>query len=400
MSDILLVGLPGPEAGAIELLFARRWPSLRTTRLDRGERPGISQQDAGARACRTCVVDLSSTGLRQRNGETEAALMAFLDGRSAVLLSRDAHGDWLEQPLENASGQQVVAIKTPYSSAELLTAMVQIMGTRQLGKAFATSRQGNPAGHDAQPGTHGAQSANRPPAERANTGNTTRAMGLLSGSFPTMLNVFPQLRTRPLILLAKQMLAAEEATLVHLNKDVMLATSVRQGWLATSIGLPILMKSLSTSTAILLDQAQVERLTHAAVDSMMRERFGDLHHRMRHPLDTLVWELTAIRLKSLSLTPQGDMRLRLRRVPNLTRLNTIGPLDLQLAAICARMPQTLTGLASKFPGQEQQIYRFAVLSLLSGIGEVLPDSNTAVMPMPQQNARQRGFFKSLLGRLL
>lgn len=399
MSDILLVGLPGPEAGAIELLFARRWPSLRTTRLDRGERPGISQQDAEARACRTCVVDLSSTGLRQRNGETEAALMAFLDGRSAVLLSRDAHGDWLDQPVANASGQQIVAIRTPYSSAELLTAMVQIMDTGQLGKAFATSRQGNPAGHDAQPGPHGAQSANRP-AGRASTGNTTRGVGLLSGSLPIMLGVFPQLRTRPLVLLAKQILAAEEAVLVHLNKDVMLAASVRQGWLATGIGLPILMKSLSTSTAVLLDQAQIEPLTHAAVELLMRERFGDLHHRMRHPLDTLVWELTAIRLKSLSLTPQGDLRLRLRRVPNFTRLNTIGPLDTQLAAICARMPQTLSGLARKFPGQEQQIHRFAVLSLMSGIGEVLPDGNATVMPMPQRNARQRGFFKSLLDRLL
>ena len=85
----------------------------------------------------------------------------------------------------------------------------------------------------------------------------------------------------------------------------------------------------------------------------------------------------------------------------LTRLGAVGPLDVQLAAACARAPQSMNALARLFPGREQEVYRFAVLTLLSGAAQVTPGDSAlpvAAAPLPN-DAQRRGFFKSLLDRL-
>lgn len=121
---------------------------------------------------------------------------------------------------------------------------------------------------------------------------------------------------------------------------------------------------------------------------------------MRLPLDTLTWELVATWFPALKLHPHGDLHLRLKRLPNFTRLGAVGPLDVQLAAACARAPQSMAALARQFPGREQEVYRFAVLTLLSGAAQVTPEDSAlpAAAPLPS-DAQRRGFFKSLLDRL-
>ena len=392
MSDILLVGLSGPEAGAIEILFARRWPSLRTDRLARGERLGIPEQSVQAKNCSSCLVDLASLGLRKRSEETETALMDFLAGRPAILLSRDLEGHWLERPLGHSVEQPIVVVQRPFSSADLLAAMAPLLVAveqRKTPSAAAGTRKAALAAN----GTNVRATDLVRPSPR----KIVRGIGLRKGALAVLLNVFPELRAQPLIALGERILTATEAVQMRLNKDVMFVACVQQGWLASGIRLPMLLKMLSTSP--MLDQMAIQPLSNAEAEVVVRERFGDLQHRMRHPLDTLVWELAATRLEGVSLQPKGDLRLQLKRLPNFTRLNAVGPLDGQLAAICAREPRTLAELIQQFPASKQQVYRFAVLSLLSGIGEVMPDQSLAAMRTPAQDAQRRSFFKSLLDRL-
>lgn len=436
MSDVLLVGLSDPEAGAIEVLMGLRWPNLKTHRLARGPRLELPEQDRSARNCTSCVIDLLSAGMRMRTPETEAALMQFLAARPAILLSRDPDSGWSGQPLPNGPAQQLVVVETPYSSAQLLAGLVQILDPEHL--SAAVKHHASPRVSTPPPRSAAAQTApetpplpawrralelaehlNQPaavppasataarsngaaapaPAARPAAKPAPRGIGLRTGAVPVLLRVFPELRTQPLMILGERLLAAGDAVMLHFNTSVAFVACVQQGWVATGLRLPMLQKMLSTPTV--LDQITLQSLSSTEAEKAVHERFGVLEHRMRLPLDTLTWELAATWFPALKLHPHGDLQLRLKRLPNFTRLGAVGPLDVQLAAACARTPQSMTALARLFPGREQEVYRFAVLTLLSGAAQVTPGDSAspdAAAPLPN-DAQRRGFFKSLLDRL-
>lgn len=437
MSDVLLIGLSDPEAGAIEVLMGRRWPNLKTLRIARSMRLELPAQDLQARNCTSCIIDLLSTGLRKRDAATEAALLAFLAGRPAILLSRDPRSGWSEQPWPASVTQQIIVIGTPYSSSQLLAGLVQIHDLEHLSSEVrhpATAPPTpprhtkkpvpNPVGLAAdepplpawrraidlaerlrQPGTPDVT----PPAPRGSNGATpgnstgprdvavTKTMGLRTGAFPALLRMFPELRTQPLLGLGERVLDAGDALMLHFNSSVACVACIQQGWVATGLRMPMMLKMLGTCTAI--EQVTLQPLTSADAELVVRERFGALDHRMRLPLDMLCWELVATWFPAMELRPNGDLHLRLKRLPNFNRLEAVGPLDVQLAAACARAPQSVVALARQFPGREQEVYRFAVLTLLSGAAQVVPERGTPAALVATGDAQRRGFFKSLLDRL-
>lgn len=238
-------------------------------------------------------------------------------------------------------------------------------------------------------------------SDASGTQTIPRGMGLRNGALPVLFGVFPVLRELPVVALGERILAADQAVLLHLNKDVMFVVNARKGWLTSGISFQWLLKMLCTSN--LLDQATIQPLGDAEAEVMLRERFGDVRDRMRYPMDTLVWELMAAQLERLSLRRQGGLRMRLKRLPNFTRLQAMSPLDLQMAVACAHSPYSIDQMAQKYPGQEQLVYRFFVMSLLSGIGEIVSETLLPAKPsqmrMPDQDERRRGFFRSLLDRL-
>lgn len=431
MSDVLLVGLSDPEAGAIEILMGRRWPNLATHRLPRGPRMALPEQDRSARNCTGIVIDLLSTGLRTRTPETETALMQFLAARPAILLSRNSDCGWAGSTLPAAMEQQIAVMKSPYSSAQLLAALVQMLDPEHRSAAVKHDPPPPPRNNRPAVGSeptlpawqralalaerlnqqektaHGASAptkSNGAAPVMAAAGAAARqsrpqGVGIRKGAVPALLHVFPQLRTQPLMLLSERILAAGDAVMLHLSNSVAIVICVQQGWAATGLRLPMLQRMLANAKA--LDQITLQSLSNAEAEKVVRERFGAVEHRMRMPLDTLTWELAATWFPTLKLHPHGDLQLRLKRLPNFTRIDSAGPLDVQLATACVRQPQSLMALAQQFPGREQEVYRFAVLALLSGAAQVMPENKALpapATPLPN-DAQRRGFFKSLLDRL-
>ena len=109
----------------------------------------------------------------------------------------------------------------------------------------------------------------------------------------------------------------------------------------------------------------------------------------------------------MALVRRGDLSFRLHRFPNFTLLQDIGPLDIQLASICARMSQSLSDLVRAFPRHEAEVDRFVALCVLSGLAgvtQVVPVAPVLTPPAAPtkpaaQTAARRGFFKSLLDKL-
>ena len=101
-----------------------------------------------------------------------------------------------------------------------------------------------------------------------------------------------------------------------------------------------------------------------------------------------------------------DAQLRLKGFPDYTRLPRVPDFFIQLAAICVRLPQTLTELQAAFPGcDSRDIKRFAFLCATSGLGQLrlvagVPVRSTGGPPRPATRvATHQGFFAALLHKL-
>lgn len=135
---------------------------------------------------------------------------------------------------------------------------------------------------------------------------------------------------------------------------------------------------------------------------------------MKLALDEVTWHLFSHAISDQMLVPKGDMRIQLRRFPNITALDGTSSLDIQLATICACAPHNVSDLLRAFPRHEQAVLRFVLLATVSGLMSVLADdapapqaekvsvaatmSENMTMPSPQVRV-QRNFFKSLLEKL-
>ena len=105
--------------------------------------------------------------------------------------------------------------------------------------------------------------------------------------------------------------------------------------------------------------------------------------------------------------------MRLRRYPNFTQIERISPLDMQLATLCALAPRSVRELQRLFAQGEQEVLRFVVLSVLSGLAVLAPAAPLALAPVGVSDGRaraevrstseaslaKRSFFKALLGKL-
>ena len=188
------------------------------------------------------------------------------------------------------------------------------------------------------------------------------------------------------------------------------------GWLAS--GLPTAMLEKMLQTPHLVESIEVVPLELDQVEGAVREHFDGRFIRAQKPLDVINWELSSVALRDVVLKPGGDLTFQLRRFPNFTLLEQVGPLDVQLAAICSRMTQSLHDLLRAFPRHEQDVLRFAVLCVVSGLAVVVPPAarptfapaNAAKQPPAAtrpaaraiaqgDSAVRRGFFKSLLDKL-
>ncbi len=437
MGGILLAGLTDHEAAAIDILIGMHWRAHRSVILPRSLSLAIPDQGVAGRACESCVIDLFGLGMRKHSREREAELLAFLGGRSAVLLTWGDGGGWLECGLRTTAGQQLVWIGMPYTSASLREGLKRVLaagGGQRAPLAAAVAHTVTPAAEPATVTQRAAQmaaaapapawkqvmalaerSAPSPrPAVRAAPADGSApvappaplvtlpagAVGLTRGALPALLQAFPLLEAQPLVELTRKIVSGQGPQLLRLGADIAFVTDARQGWLASGLSVPALLKMLRAPS--LLDEVEIEALPADAVEETVRQRFGGRFFRAHKSLDVITWELMSDMLRSMSLRIRGDLALQLRHFPNFTLLAGVGPLDVQLASICVRMPQTVSELRRAFPKHEQAVLRFAVLSVLSGAAVVLPAGQPATVAaaVPAVPAKpQQGFFRSLLDKL-
>ncbi len=392
MSGLLLAGLPDREVAIIEVLVSMTWRDLSCIALKHRRLPSAPVQDAPARDCQLCLVDLAGLGLREHSSQNQARLLALLEGRSAVLLVRGDDGEgWSNASLALPPRQQLEILTRPYGSAALKEALQKIM------VAQAPARRANAiAAASGNGGNNGTGQQRRDQATRA-------FLGLGQGGFDRLLQVFPAVRQIPLMRLIGQVLPASGGHLVHLGPSTFVM-DFRAGWLASAYPVsPAVMRMLSHR----LDGLTVEPLPAARIKPALHRHFPQASQRALRPLDVITWELVSGALGQTPLEAKGDLALHLWRFPNFTQLQQVSPLDVQLAAICARSPQSLQQLLRAFPGQEQPVYRFCVLAIVSALAVVLTNgapghehaTASTAQRLPLAGQPQRGFLKSLLDRL-
>lgn len=238
------------------------------------------------------------------------------------------------------------------------------------------------------------------------------AVGLGRGAMDALLTLFPLLRNLPIVALGTKIVNSKGAQLIKLQPDTEIVLNFRQGWLVCNIVEQDLRKLVLTPH--LASSMQIVNLPEPYVEHLLRQRENGSPRRPQMALDEVTWHLFTDALRDLVLVPKGDMRIQLRRFPNITALDNISSLDIQLATICAFAPHYVSDLLRAFPRHEQAVLRFVVLATASGLMSVLAEDAPALqteevsvatsvsekIPMTSPQMRvQRNFFQSLLEKL-
>ena len=462
MSGMLLVGVVDKEAAAIEIMMGMQWRDRHCVTLTRSLSLSIPQQSAQAHACDVCIVDLVGLGMRKYSEVHEQRLLEFLAGRHAVLLVWGRDSGWAEHTLPLAAGQRVQYLTTPYRShslreaiSKLLEGQVALQGAKPLvaakvlpvaksmpvpGKSTVVAPL--PAWRRAEELAKRLQSerdrsAAAPSApERASLaadGPTLRSPLLAPASIngqvsepikmvhresaggqgrdamDALLAMFPSLRAMTIVGLGEKIAARQGPLLLKIGPNAEFVLNFHRGWLACGLSVPALQKLARTPH--LAESVHITPLPEDEVESKVRQRCNGKFQRAQIALDEVVWDVLGDAIKGQTLEATGDMRIQLRRFPNVTALSEVGPFDVQLAAICARAPHDVSDLLRAFPRQEQAVLRFVMLATASGLTSVIaqdaqaqklaaPVARTAQAadPGPQVQAK-RGFFKSFLDKL-
>lgn len=464
MKNILLMGLTDHEAAAVEIMIGMNWRDHRCITLKRELSLAIPEQHAAARSCEACVLDLFGLGMRKYSPANATRLMEVMAGRPAVLLTWGDGGGWLEAKLPLAKGQHIGWVGMPYTSAGLRDAIKKVKEAAErmvppAAAAVAAAPAAMPgrarpvvsldvepalpaAVAEAEPAAVPAwrrameladQLKRKPAPMRARasapmplpkaqassvslappaTRMATDAVGLGKGALAALLQVFPLLRDQPLIGLTEKIIGHDGPMLLRIGTDAAFVTHTRAGWLASGLPVSALLKLLRTPR--LVESVRAEPLDPDHVEETVRQRFDGKFHRAQKPLDVITWELVSDVMRDMKLQRQGDLTFQLRRFPNFPMLAGVGPLDVQLAAICARMPQSISELLRAFPKHEQDVLRFVVLCVVSGLAKVIPGGPVAAGAVASPRAAQapvaaaarkpevaarRGFFKSLMDKL-
>lgn len=436
MKNILLMGLTDHEAAAVEIMIGMNWRDHRCITLKRELSLAIPEQHAAARSCEACVLDLFGLGMRKYSPANATRLMEVMAGRPAVLLTWGDGGGWLEAKLPLAKGQHIGWVGMPYTSAGLRDAIKKVKEAAErmvppAAAAVAAAPAAMPAWRRAMeladqlkrkaapmrarasapmplPKAQASSVSLAPPATRM----ATDAVGLGKGALAALLQVFPLLRDQPLIGLTEKIIGHDGPMLLRIGTDAAFVTHTRAGWLASGLPVSALLKLLRTPR--LVESVRAEPLDPDHVEETVRQRFDGKFHRAQKPLDVITWELVSDVMRDMKLQRQGDLTFQLRRFPNFPMLAGVGPLDVQLAAICARMPQSISELLRAFPKHEQDVLRFVVLCVVSGLAKVIPGGPVAAGAVTSPRAAQapvaaaarkpevaarRGFFKSLMDKL-
>ena len=403
MTRVLLAGLSDHDAAAIEILISMNWRDKRCVFLKRTADFALPVQDAQGSACEQVVLDLGGVGLHKYSAEHEQALLRFLAGRSALILTWKNDGGWAQAPLALGAGQRIEFLAAPYSSADVKVAMAA------LDKPASASVRAAKSAALAKP-TQAAEKVavltNKPELNAAAAPSSAAPLPLRGNILaPALWDLLPGLQRSRFLRLAEK-LRGSSALALYVGAAQLLLHP-KEGWVAAGMPVSALIKVLGNVEQ--LDTASLERLSAPVAAQMQQELTAGRSQRYMLALDVVLWELCSHAMQGLSLQLQGDAMFKLQRFPNVTQLAQVGNLDVQLAAMCVRGERSLQKMLQLFPGQEAKVLRFVALALLSGLGTLQapvlalsPSAGLAKnskLPATRGHKERRGFLRSLLDKL-
>ena len=308
-------------------------------------------------------------------------------------------GGWQEAEPQTAPGQQLECIKVPYTSVAIRSALNGILtGEKKTGRS--------PAKADAAamplPAARKSPVADAVPAPDKLEALDDKKIADVD-ALRVLNAAFPQLASMLLAKLAGKITQPGTAFLVHAAGDPLFIANAELGTMASPSTEAALFKTLQTPEV----QAGI-RLVPIALDKFAesQRKYIRTPLRQQKALDVFAWELAENALADVRLAQKTDLSLRLKRMPNFTLMGGGNAMDVQLAAICIRKPYSINTLVQSFPRQEEKVFRFAALAILSGLAEITqapPVQPRKVVLAPPRAAAPaappKGFFRSLLSKL-
>ncbi|HRD99025.1 MAG TPA: hypothetical protein PLA97_21815, partial [Rubrivivax sp.] len=177
-----------------------------------------------------------------------------------------------------------------------------------------------------------------------------------------------------------------------------------ENWVASNISSA--MRRRLTAHPLMLQIVETRTLQDAEAHATAARFFGRRQDG-RRPLDTFLWGLVYSTFVAAPPPVRGDLRFRLERFPNFTRMAPQPDLFIQLALLSLRAPQSINGLVRSFSRHDPRLVTLFVLcAVLSGTARVWEGSSEATdgkvatpAPPPRRNLPGVQFFRSLLEKL-
>ena len=403
-AGLLLAGLAEREAVAVQMMVQGAWPKSALVILPRREDFVMPPQDEAASACTGVVLNLLGLGLLRHGAQAQEKLLAFLAGRSAVLLLHSGDSTWAAAQLPREPGQKLVLLTPPCASAVLRQAILDA-GIEPGIEGRADMAEKNPKTATAE-AAETVLAMGRPAGGSAATARSAVAtrsgyshMG--NGALEQLEQALPALQDCDWMRLVRKSLQAQGRSRFEIG-PTSFVLDMRAGWLASALPTSAMQKMWQTPQ--MMSSLRMQALAPDQLQPIAQRDFGTRLGKAQKPLDMVVWEMSCEALKPLALRLEHDLLLRLRRYPNFTQLGGGNALDMQLATLCATAPRSLRQLQGLFAHAEQEVLRFAAQSVLAGLVVVAPASASGagalrpVVHTPEAVAK-RGFFKAFLSKL-
>lgn len=359
------------------------------------------------------VLDLPGIGLAKWSVRAEGDLRNLLAGRNALLLA-PAHSSW-EGKLTSNERQKFAILNKPYNTQALRDALA--LCAPELGNEPAApcpiAAPAAPAAARVSSGQGLLQpSVVRPfkplqprpalaslPAKPRPAAVRRVADGSTYESLLALRVLFPALNTHVLLRSLLNLMASDTPQELRLSVHHAIVMHPKQGWVVHNVTPEVLERlarddnAASSMSARTLEGAEVlQRVSRLGVSS--------------GSLDTFLWHMAELSIGAHMPVARGNAELHLRAMPGFTRLADVSNFYVQLAAICVRLPQTLSSLQAAFAQHDpRDIERFMLLSTASGLGqlrsapEVQPVVRTIQTPAPVSHPARAGFMRSLLSKL-
>ncbi|MCX7257312.1 MAG: hypothetical protein NTZ64_11390 [Polaromonas sp.] len=394
--NISLVGLSAREDAALTIFIGMSFKG--STCKTVAFRPGLALPPADL-----YIIDLAGVGLAQWSVKAEADLLTLLGGSHALLLNFPNNISWVDKG-HHCSGRQTLAcLSKPYSSENMRGALARFgaggAASAAVGPSSVCAAVPAPAFVSTAAFAPVFTVAPLAPVAAARLVTTAVPALPLRDSLQALRTLFPELQQHLLLARLLDMVATQQPQELRLTLHHSIVVHPAEGWVSHNAAPGMLERFAQDSSAATM-------MSVRTLDASQAQLRAGLMGSPRASLDTFLWLLAESSIGAQTPPVQRDAELKLSSMPGFTRIPGVDNLFLQLAAICVRLPQTLSSLRAVFPQHDPSlIARFMLLATASGLGELSLVTgskafNSLPSPVPQSRTRaSSGFFRAMFQKL-